>query len=260
MKNSHIQLPKGHMKPFSYEKTIECVYTLDVKTNAIHESDIKYLDTEMGFYSDDVETAMNDQYESKFFSIRSRLVDLFNNKIKHYHFDEDERKVIINYINLSILRSKKSLDIVNEESIWAQITGGFSNNDLVLTRLNGILKSNMLEEMVIRIIKNNSDTKFVLPSCSFYYTDHLFESFIIAEYLVVMPVTPDIAFLLIPQTNNEEFLSSFKGYIILDESKDIKYLNEQALITEIETDKKFIVSKTKKELKILSKSLQGFLD
>jgi len=79
MKNSHIQLSKGHMNPFSHIKKVNCVYVLDIKSKRIDEIDVKCLDTKLGFYSDEVETAMNNQYEARFFSLRDKIVNFFEN-------------------------------------------------------------------------------------------------------------------------------------------------------------------------------------
>jgi len=252
MKNSHIQLAKGHMRPFSNKETSEFVYRLDIKSNSIDKVDIKILDTSMGFYSDVVETAMNDQYENQFFSIRKRLVEFFEKKRERLFLDDNDRKTIIRFINLAILRSEKSLRIVNETSITTKILGNLTNNDLVRARLSGILKENAFDEYAILIIKNNTEKNFVLPSNSYYFVTNLYKSFIVAEFLILIPLTPKIAILLLPFKNNHKFLSEQKDmYMIIDKVDDIAILNKYALQTELEYDKKFIISKTKNELEVL---------
>lgn len=242
------------MKPFSNKKTAECVFRLDVKSNSIDECDIKVLDTCRGFYSDVVETAMNDQYENQFFSIRKKLVDFFGKKKEIFHFDDNDRKIVIRFINLAILRSEKSLNIVNETSITTKILGNMSSDDLIRARLSGILKENAFEDYAVLIIKNNTERNFVLPSNSYYFLSNIYKSFIVAEFLVLLPLTPKIAILLLPFKNNHRFLSEQKDiYLIIDEINDIAIFNQYALKTELEYDKKFIISKTKSELEDLLK-------
>lgn len=242
------------MRPFSNKKTSECVFRLDIKSNTIDECDIKVLDTSKGFYSDVVETAMNDQYENQFFSIRKNLVEFFDKKKEHFTFDDNDRKIVIRFINLAILRSEKTLNIVNETSITTKILGNMSNDDLIRARLSGILKVNLYEDYAVLIIKNNTERNFVLPSNSYYFLSNIYKSFIVAEFLIFLPLTPKIAILLFPFKDNHKFLSEQKDmYLIIDEVNDITIINQYAFQTESEFDKKFIVSKTKRELEDLLK-------
>lgn len=249
MKNSHIQLSKGHMKPFSSGTDVFTVFKLDIESKVIEECDIKYIDTELGHYSDVTETAMNNEFENRFFSLRQRLVDLFEGKKTRVVVREKDRITIINFVNLAILRSKKTLDIVNESSVSAKILGGFNNDFLVSSRIDGILKENAFENYQVLVLKNNSCVNFVLPANSYYFTTNLYRTHIAAEFLVVIPLTPKISLLLLPYENNRNFIEESRDvYMNVDEENDIKIYNRLALQTELLSDRKFIISKTKSEL------------
>ena len=83
---------------------------------------------------------MNDVYENRFFSLRQKIVKFFDRKLSRIKIENKDRKIIIDYLNLSILRSETTLKQVNEGSVVAKILGDFSNNELVKARLIGVLK------------------------------------------------------------------------------------------------------------------------
>lgn len=249
MKNSHIQLPKGHMKPFSLGMDVLTVYKLDIQSKIIEENDIKQIDTEMGYYSDYIEDAMNREYENKFFSLRQKLVDFFEGKKENVQIKKNDRDTIIRYINLAMLRSIKTLNTVNANSVAAMILGGINSNYLVTSRIKGVLKENAFENYQVIIVKNNSDVNFVLPSNSYYFSSNLYKTHIEAEFLIVIPLTPKIALVLLPLENNHNFLKEHIGvYMTIENGDDIRVYNKMALWTELDNDSKFIISKTKSEL------------
>lgn len=252
MKKSHIQLPKGQMKPFSSSDTGRTVFKLDIQSKKINVSRIKSIDTELGYYSDSNEMAMNIEYESRFFYLRQRVVDLFNGKCDIVDFDDNDRKTIINYVNLAIVRSRSTLDSINIKSVWAQIHGGFSHNEVLNAKLNGILKTDFYVDYAFIVVKNNSDLNFVLPSNSYYFTTNIFKQHLIGEFLIFIPITPLLAFVMIPFKDNKKFLKSHEnGYFPISDNIVIERLNICALETELFFDRKFIISKTKDELEML---------
>ena len=102
------------------------------------------------------------------------------------------------------------------------------------------------------ILKNDSDTNFVIPSNSYYFARNVYKSKINADFLIMIPITPKIAFLLFPYFENLSFFNENKGiYMTIKESDDINLFNKMALTTEIEYDRKFIVSMTKSEQETL---------
>lgn len=251
MKRSHIRLPKGHMKPFTYHQN-RLIFVLDIQKKEILFDDIKFVDTEVGFYEDDVETLMNDMCENQFFSLRQKLVNFFEEKVTNLKIHLSDISIIINYLNFSILRGKSTLKIVNEESIVAKMFGEYTSNDLVKTKLYGIQKESMFEGYGVIVAKNKSNVNLVLPSNAFYYSHNLLKSKVCADHFIVVPITPNIAFILIPYKENILFFKEFNSYfMVLENNEDIYMLNELALNTELENDRKFIVSKTNKELEKL---------
>lgn len=251
MRKSHVQIAKGHMKPFAFREG-KMVNVLDISEKVIYESDINFLDTRFGFYDDNVETAMNDVYENRFFSLRQKIVSFFDRKINRIKIENKDRKTIIDYLNLSILRSKTTLKQVNEGSVVAKILGDFSNNELVKARLIGVLKESLFVDYGVMILKNDTDTNFVIPSNSYYFARNVYKSKISADFLIIIPITPKIAFLLFPYFENLSFFDENKGfYMTIKENDDINIFNKMALTTEIEYDSKFIVSITRSELETL---------
>ena len=70
---------------------------------------------------------------------------------------------------MAILRSRKTVEFVNQESITAAILGAFSNNDLIKANLAGVFNEKIFSDYSALIIKNDTDINFVLPESSFYY-------------------------------------------------------------------------------------------
>lgn len=256
MKRSHIRLPKGHMKPFAYHQN-RLILVLNIQKKEIITGDIKFVDTEIGFYEDNIETEMNNIYENKFFSLRQKLVNFFDKKVTNVKLHLSDISIIINYLNLSILRSESTLKIINEESTVAKIFGEYSNNDLVKAKLYGIQKTSMFNDYGVMVVKNKSNVNFVLPSSAFYYSHNLFMSKVCADHFIIVPITPNIAFILIPYKENIVFFREHNSFfIVLDKDDDIYLLNEMALYTEMDSDGKFIVSKTRNELEKLLEKLK----
>lgn len=254
MKKSHIQLSKGHMKPFSTIVNGDYLsFLLDVNSKNISLENIKLIDTISGFYDDNIEDEMNKQYESKFFSLRNHLINVIERKTEiQVKFGKKEQNIILEFLNLAILRSKETIDLVNRESIAAIFLGGLSNNDLMNAKFTGILSERIFTEYSALIIKNNTAIDFVLPANSYYYSKKIHKEFTETEFNLFIPISPKLSLLLLLNCDYNTYIKNHGfAYLVMNNSRDIEYLNERAYRSEVHFNKKFIISKSRKELEAL---------
>ena len=160
------------MKPFSSIVDGDCLtFLLDVNSKNISLENIKFVDTTKGFYDDNIEDEMNKQYESKFFSLRDRLINVIEKKTKtEIKFGKKEQNIVLDYLNLATLRSKATIDLINQKSIAAFFLGDLSNNYLMSAKLAGALSERIFSDYSALIIKNDTAIHFVLPANSYYYS------------------------------------------------------------------------------------------
>ncbi len=254
MKSSHIQLSKGHMKPFSSIVDGDCMtFLLDVNSKNISLENIKFVDTTKGFYDDNIEDEMNKQYESKFFSLRDRLINVIEKKTKtEIKFGKKEQNIILDYLNLAALRSKATIDLINQKSIAAFFLGDFSNNDLMNAKLAGALSERIFSDYSALIVKNDTEINFVLPANSYYYSKKIHEEFIETEFNLFIPISPKLSYMLLLKSDFDAYIKK-RGftYLVMNNWRDIEYLNERAYRSEVYFNKKFIVSKSRQELEKL---------
>lgn len=254
MKRSHVQLSKGHMKPFS--SLIEndyMTFKLDLDSRTISLENIKFIDTVYGFYSDFIEDEMNRKYENKFFSLKNLLINVIEKEgASKVRFGKNEQNIIIEYLNLAILRSQKTVDSVNDKSLAAIIVGGFSNNDLMKAKLSGNLSEKIFGDYSALIIKNDTEINFVLPASSYYYSPKINKEFTETEFNLFIPISPKLAYMLLLKSDFDSFNKNHGfSYLIMNNATDIEFLNERAYRSEVHGNRKFIVSKTRQELEKL---------
>lgn len=243
------------MKPFS--NLIDgnyMTFLLDTKTKNITSENIKFIDTAKGFYDDSIEDEMNKQYESRFFSLRNRLINVIEKKTEEQvKFGKKEQKIILDFLNLAILRSKETIDLVNRESITALFLGGLTNNDLMSAKFTGILSEKVFTEYSALILKNETVINFVLPANSYYYSNKIHKEFIETEFNIFIPISPKLSLMLLLTCDYNTYIKNHGfAYLVLNNYRDIEYLNERAYRSEVYFNKKFIVSKSREELETLS--------
>lgn len=243
------------MKPFSINDKKGYVYALDVNTMELSEKCIKALDSEMDFYSDALEIEMNKNIEGKFFSLRDEIEKLFSERKKTIQFTHEKFMVIVNFLNLSILRGKMALDNVNNSIILSKTSFKYRSQDLVEPLMNGDLKFSIFDDNEVFIVRNTTTVNFVLPANSYYcYTNNLWKDEVINGIYVFIPITPKLIIMLIPKKDNDLFISKHRGEIMnLTDGSSISSLNRIAYLYESEFNNKFVISKTKDELINISK-------
>lgn len=249
--NSHTQLPKGHMKPFSnqIENWYETYY-LDLLNKRISIRDIKDVNVIRGYYDNQTEKSLNDLIECRFFNLRDEMIKMIEGK-KAINFDIKKHRIVINYIDVLFLRSKFAINGYNKNSLISPVFGNMSHNDFIKFRLMNIENNLMFKNYRILTIANKTNANFVLPAFGFIATQSLYSEINDSGGLhFILPITPKLAYLLIDKNDYKLYLEIHDNSINLNIEKevDIFYINQYAYKFEVKMNNKFLVSKTRDEL------------
>jgi len=253
---SHVQLAKGHMKPFSFiENKVKKVYCLDLKNRCITSKNIKNVNVIKGYFSSEIEFKLNSEIESKFFSFRNEMIKMTQG-VKSISFDEIKHMVVLNYLDVLFLRSNFVLNEYNKNSLLSPILGDISHNFLLQYRFDDSGYVSIFKDYRVISVYNKTKINFVLPAFGFYELKYQFKDINnLWGIHFILPITPIIAFLFIDKRDYKKYLEDHSGSINinLENEEDIYLMNKLAFEFEKAINKKFLVSKTKEELEMLLK-------
>lgn len=140
MSQDHVALPKFIQRGFSIK---DSVHVYDLIRNKDYGCPINRLGTESNYYDEDVEKEILSQGVelefSKFYNIFCNMTDFDKMPI----IIKDNINLITQFFSFMFSRAKKTLDIVNKESITVKMLGDISHSELLRLQLN--IKTNPLE-------------------------------------------------------------------------------------------------------------------
>lgn len=221
IKNSHIQLTRGLMNPFSMRRSKDgkfyyTVFTLDLTFFNIECKDIEKINTEEYFYNQQIEEALSKRIEKPFGAVRKKIVD--EPTIKRLSFKEVND--VNRFAEYCCLRSKDKL--VGNLSKLKKL---FPNQNFTVSSLIkeyepcGVFSYNDLY-----IFNNKTDNDFILTSSC------INEIMIGGNKIFFLSVSPKAAIGLIKSTSqskriNQSTITSIHN-IIFSYTKDIDNLNQ----------------------------------
>lgn len=246
--DSHIQMPKCILKQFVNNKNF--LYSLDVNTMEIKKKFPKSVNTEEDYYSISIENFLSKFYESK---IGKVIAFSKNNDFNVDRFEAPEgfRDTVIDYANMLIARGKSFQKEINDSSVFFQFMDKQSRHDFAILSVAENSKTiQPFEDHLVTFAINKSSIPFVLPTggmCSFKST---------YGSIILLPVTPNIAFALIKCNENFSFVENGVAKMLLFENDEIVMdVNRNAIIVEKSKDKGWIVSADKKILEELKATI-----
>lgn len=255
MVNSHIQVPKSLLKNFS-KRIIEikdnlpikkrCVYSLNLKSKNIDHVDIKELNTELGYYSDKIESQLS-IIESEFGECVVAVIDFmnqnFNKTNKTFEIYKYEQ-TIKRFILYSIARTKKIKSTIQEKGEFYKEYPEYYTHSKIVEKTEEVYNNLTLLDDYSLTVMYTENYQFVLPKYCWY------GGFIDKE-TIVLPFSPKYTFVLFPNKNISKYLSDGVLGVITCDTEEVKVANRIALIHEQKADNEFIVAQDEQELRDL---------
>ncbi len=239
--NSHIQVPNFILKNFR-DKSGK-VNHLDLEKLQIRACGSKDLGTEYGYYSDEIESLLNKEFENPFSKVISDIKGFLKEPQNGLLLPSDFDDVCKRYITISSSRSDLLFDAFKSESFTAFLFSEQQNHDNVVSftmGYNGGIFPELLSYKV-RLLVNNTNRTFLLPRNGFYVVSSD------GKQCVAAPIMPEAAILLIPGENTEESNAETE-VMTIDDSTGVWWMNRQAVWFEYVYNKSFVASTDINEL------------
>ena len=269
MINSHIQITKAILKNFSRhheEHREKRIYYLDLKDGEIKTGNPKKVGVKKGYYSEKLENDLSKYVESDFITVVNKVREFARNKKQGMILQFSDIDKIKQFFVYSILRSPYMLKEVNKKLLSCGIV--ISHENLIRTiQYDNELRRYCIEyvnEYVVTICENKSNLNFVVPMNCFYYkiprlivpmNDKIM---MYKPSLILMPVTPKIAIMLIHKSRRDTAYLKPKTFatFIMEKDEEVQSYNKMALEMEKKYSNMFVVAKEKQELEYLQKHLR----
>ena len=167
---SHRGIPKCLLDKFTYDSTHVWVYML--KNNKILSMNTKDVSVECGYYAENVENGLSD-YESNFLNcINDLMVKLETPSIDCFELSKENEIRIIEYANISLLRSKYLFEYFFEDEAKKKL----HEKNIILENTSDImdfcLKNNFnllsITGNNISFVLNKSSKEIITNSLGFY--------------------------------------------------------------------------------------------
>lgn len=240
---SHIQMPKLIMKNFVNE--YNTFYYYDVSKNKIcTKGHPKSMNTEKGYYSCDMENFLESEVETPFSRFINYLIECLENN-KDIHISLDDIQTIKNYAYSLIVRSPKMIEMIRSESVLYGLVFDKQNqhNIAVAEGLNIAKTNGLLDDYLVTLTLNISNTPFVLPMCGMY------SNAINKVKMIHIPVTPKVIITLYDKQQTNEFIhNGLTTGILITTDSVANGMNKFAFEAQLLSEQGFIASPQKEAL------------
>ncbi len=228
--NSHIQMPCCVLKRFVDERHF--LYYYDFDSKQIKRGTPKSVDTQQGYYSDDVEAFLSDEVETKLGELIKSLDDEnydFISKLK-----DDYKEIAFNYLYALIARSKSYISMEKQFSVMNQFTDFFVDYKGGIVALGILAAQNtelLKERFSVAFMINSTNEEFVLPANgTIKYKSH-----------IICPVTSKRAIVFEPLITDSCRVSLYE----INNIHEMHEINLSAVAQEANQNNKFVVSKSR---------------
>ncbi len=167
---NHVGIPKFLISQFENKEGLIFVY--DIERNKKYFARAKNIGTEVGYYDSETEKLLSKDEETMFGSLISNL-----NNLKQYYKKTNELNnkylVVEKFIKFQFFRSKKSLTIINKDSLSSIALGTLSSSDLI--KISTELSNNtnllsLIEKPLQMVILKTDLKRLITNSLGFYFT------------------------------------------------------------------------------------------
>ena len=243
--NSHIQMPRFLLARF--ENELHSFFYYDVKKGFIGSNGhAKSMNTEYGYYPDEIEKLLSDEIEKPFSQVLNFIESLDLEKPFFTMTNTDESNIKQFLVSLMI-RSPLFIDSINKNSVFFQFLNPADQHTLAISQ--GIMeaeKQKVFDSFRVTFTVNKTEKPFVLPISGLY-------SYSLNGHAhVSLPVSPQIAITLIKNTGISfiEKDGITRMYLITEE-KYVTELNGVAFREQCKQGYGVVISPTKEALEEL---------
>lgn len=240
---SHIQLPRFILKRFMNADGE--VFYLDCNDFSIQAKGPRMLGQEQGYYSSAMEDYLDKNIEDPFGKLVAKVLPFAEGKRKCIRLDAESVEVCKRYITAAMIRSRLALHVFMKGSITAQLFPDQVNHDelVFLGIQNEHGASELLQSYKLVITVNHTDCMFVVPQNSYFIASSC------DMPCVVIPVSPVLAFQLVPQDYPAILAEGEEcRHCRIHDPATVKIMNIAALKYEYMFNHGFVVSYREQEL------------
>lgn len=248
---SHIQMPRFLLSRFENEN--HSFFYYDVSKGFIGTNGhAKTLNTEHGYYPDEIEKLLSDEIENPFSQIL-RFIDLLDLEQPSFTMNSIDENNIKQFLISLIVRSPLFIDSIGKNSVFFDL---FSQTDqhtmAILQGMQEAQKLRLFDDYRVTFTVNKTKKPFILPISGVYF--YSLNGFAHAT----LPVSPHVALSLI-EASGIPFIEKegiTRLYLVMQE-KHITKLNRFALQEQCKQNYGYVISPVKDALEELLTMCKG---
>ncbi|MBQ2711640.1 MAG: hypothetical protein IJF66_06840 [Clostridia bacterium] len=252
----HIQLHQGWMRNFQNNQGDgKQVYCLNVGCGSISDGKrtiepyeigsikIKSLGAVANYYIKDFERYLDKHWESRFGSLYKDILTKFKSNNSVINLTNDQINFLKRFMAVNMGRSTF---LKNEYIKTTSCSYELFGINEILPASTAASNLQLFENAILQFLSNQTSIGFVMPSISYYYVMSAY-----IETTPIIPLSDKLAIRFIKKTNTD--IDATLGGLIIDinDKETIKSYNYYAMLTEINTNKQFIIAKHMNELECL---------
>ncbi len=249
--NSHVQMPRFLLARFENER--HSFFYYDVKKGFIGSNGhAKSMNTEHGYYPDEIEKLLSDEIEKPFSQVL-KFIDSLDLEKPFFTMTNTDESNIKQFLVSLMIRSPLFMDSINKSSVSFQFFTPADQRTLAITQ--GIMeaeKQRVFDRYRVTFTVNKTEKPFILPISGLY-------SYRLNGYAhVSLSVSPQIAITLI-ENDGIPFVEKegiTRLYLVMQE-KHITKLNRFALQEQCKQNYGYVISPVKDALEELLPMCQG---
>ncbi|MBP5404995.1 MAG: hypothetical protein J6Y74_03505 [Clostridia bacterium] len=247
-KDSHIQIPKSLLKPFStpvsivnslgFKETPDMVFKMDMEGTISQES-IKEANTEYGYYDDFIETSLLKSIEDAFGDFKANLLKSVKANVLPV-FSPSDIVIVQKFCSLCIIRSQSVVNDIKKKSVFMDFLADAPQNVVVYQYFKD---QTLVDEYIfgdnISYVKNETELNYILPQ---FYAIGMEQKDHTVDYFI--PISPKV---LVRLTSAKTIIGNQLIVGRMRES-DVDNLNKFAIKQEFLNNHRAVYAKEKEDL------------
>ena len=241
MSHSHIGVPRFIEKGFSTNQ--EKVYCYDLKREKDYYASIDRLGTKNNYYDKDVEESLLGANVEKEFGLFYKDFCDTSNASQLCNILRQNKQLVIEFFSFMFARAKKSLEIINNESLSSRLLGTLNHSDYL--KIQSLIKVNAVEiigkDYEFYPLINLCNKPFINNSLGFGFSAGNKK-----EMSIILPLNTKLAIFIsgISELKNDDFL-----FIEKDGDVKVDSINKCICNLEIEYGNGFIFGNDETSIK-----------
>ena len=243
--NSHIQMPRFLLARFENEH--HSLFYYDVKKGFIGTNGrAKSMNTEYGYYPDEIEKLLSDEIEKPFSQVL-RFIDSLDLEKPFFTMTDTDESNVKQFLVSLIIRGPLFVDSINSNSVFSRYLSSADQRTLAISQgFTEAKKQGTFDNYHVTFTVNKTAKSFVLPISGLY-------TYSLNRYVHVgLPVSPQIAITLI-ENEGIPFVEKegITRLYLIEEEKYVTELNRFAFREQCKQDYGCIISPSREELEEL---------